>query len=87
MSMDDDLQFDEAKEQELIRQSAPPRKFEQTLSVQIDKKTGTITGWDSLFKLLEAEDAAKINKTAIDDIGKGAKKLMQKLRPGDYVVL
>jgi hypothetical protein len=71
----------------LIRQSAPPRKFEQTLSVQIDKKTGTITGWDSLFKLLEAEDAAKINKTAMDDIGKGAKKLMQKLRPGDYVVL
>jgi hypothetical protein len=47
----------------LIRKSAPPRKFEQTLSVQIDKKTGTIVGWDSLFKLLEAEDAAKINKT------------------------
>ena len=60
--MAEDLQFDEAKEQELIRQSAPVRKFESTLSVQIDKKTGTIVGWDSLFKLLEAEDAAKISK-------------------------
>lgn len=76
MNMADDLQFDEAKEQELIRQSAPPRKFEQTLSVQIDKKTGTIIGWDSLFKLLEAEDAAKINKTVIADIDRGAQKLM-----------
>jgi hypothetical protein len=44
--------------------------------VQIDKKTGTIIGWDSLFKLLEAEDAAKINKTVIADIDRGAQKLM-----------
>lgn len=61
MSICSELQFDEEKEEELIRKSAPPQPFEQTLSVKIDTKTGTIVGWESLFKLIEAEEASKLN--------------------------
>jgi len=56
-----ELQFDEEAENELIRKSKSTRPFEQTVSVKIDPKTGTIVGWDSLFKLIEAEEASKLN--------------------------
>ena len=45
----------------MIRKSKSTRPFEQTVSVKIDQKTGTIIGWDSLFKLIEAEEASKLN--------------------------
>ena len=49
----------------MIRKSKSMRPFEQTVSVKIDAKTGTIVGWDSLFRLIEAEEAAKLkNKSA-----------------------
>ena len=52
-----DLQFEE-NEEDAIRKSAPPTKFTSYVNVKMDEK-GNVTGWESLFKLLEAEDAAK----------------------------
>jgi hypothetical protein len=43
-------------------------KFEHTVSVQINKETGTVDGWESLFKLLANEDVLKGNK--IEEIKK-----------------
>jgi len=33
--------------------------FEQTVSVKINKETGTVDGWDTLFKLIANEDVLK----------------------------
>ena len=37
-------------------------KFEHTVSVQINKETGTVDGWETLFKLIANEDVLKGNK-------------------------
>ena len=87
MAIDSDLQFDQEKEDEMIRKSKSTRPFEQTVSVKIDAKTGTIVGWDSLFRLIEAEEAAKLkNKSAQDGWSKVGDKLLKKVRPGDYTI-
>ena len=71
----------------MIRKSKSTRPFEQTVSVKIDAKTGTIVGWDSLFRLIEAEEAAKLkNKSAEDVWSKVGDKLLKKVRPGDYTI-
>lgn len=88
MAIESELQFDEEKEEEMIRKSKSTRPFEQTVSVKIDAKTGTIVGWDSLFRLIEAEEAAKLkNKSAQDVWSAVGGKLLQKIRPGDYKII
>ena len=64
------MQFDEEKENEMIKNSKSTRPFEQTVSVRIDPKTNTIVGWDSLFQLIEAEEAQKLKAAKNDFDGK-----------------
>lgn len=40
--------------------------FEHTVSVQINRETGTVDGWDTLFKMIQNEDVLKGDK--IDEI-------------------
>lgn len=49
MAIDSELQFDQGREDEKIKGFHLTKAFEQTVSVKIDPKTGTIVGWDSLF--------------------------------------
>lgn len=36
--------------------------FEHTVSVQINRETGTVDGWDTLFKMIANEDVLKGDK-------------------------
>jgi len=49
MSFSDDLQFEDDQEQ--IHKSKATG-FTSTLSVKLDSSTGTLVGWESLFKML-----------------------------------
>lgn len=53
-------------------------------SVRIDPFSGKITGWDSLFELLDMDD----DYLAIDleDADEQAQSLLKKVRPGDYTI-
>ena len=72
INFDEDLQFDEMNEEELIRASAPPTKFTNYVQVKFDEKTGGMIGWDTLFKMLEQETVAKA-KGLVPDMERAGK--------------
>jgi len=75
ISIRDDLQGDAP---DAVRESKP-RGFTSTVSVKLDKETGQLTGWDSLYHLM---DASQVNK---DDLI-NEDEVMNRLAPGAYTI-
>lgn len=79
------MQFDDEIENKKADQSKSNRPFEHTVSVTIDKETGVIVGWESLYALIAAEDANKLNNQRENWNNVGG-KLIKKFKHGDYTI-
>lgn len=76
----DDFDFGEDEEEIIAKSKIFGAKT--TASVRIDKSTGKIGGWETLFELLEMDK--EYLAIDLEDANEQASQLMKRIRPGDY---
>jgi hypothetical protein len=78
------MEFDFGEDEQTVIAKSKIYNARTTASVRINKDTGKIGGWESLFELLEMDnDFLAIN---MEDADEQAENLLKRIRPGDYIL-